>query len=90
LGCDPVASAELYDPDTGTFSRTGSMTTGRDGHTATLLSDGRVLLAGGFGGHDIELVSAELYDPEHRGCPSNRIKPSPACVSAVIPPRSAL
>jgi hypothetical protein len=59
-----LAAAELYDPTTGTFSPTGSMTTSRNGHTATLLPDGRVLLAGGndFGNHGV--ASAELYDPE--------------------------
>jgi hypothetical protein len=53
-----VASAELYDPATGTWAATGSMTTSRVGHTATLLPDGKVLVAGGDG-----LASAELYDP---------------------------
>ena len=51
------ASAELYNSSTGTFSRTGSMTTVRYGATATLLSDGRVLIAGGLP----DLGSAELY-----------------------------
>ena len=61
-----LASAELYDPKAGTFSPTGSMTTGRAGHTATLLSDGRILVAGGrAAGSGIynSLTSAELYDP---------------------------
>ena len=57
-----LASAELYDPRTGTFSPTGSMTVARAGHTATLLSDGRVLIAGGWSGASY-LASAELYDP---------------------------
>jgi Galactose oxidase, central domain len=57
------ASAELYDPATGAFSRTGEMNTGRRDHTATLLSDGTVLIAGGQGADAGILVSAELYHP---------------------------
>ncbi len=57
-----LASAELYDPATGRFSPTGPMTTARVGDTATLLEDGRVLIAGGFYGY-ASLDSAELYDP---------------------------
>jgi hypothetical protein len=52
----PLASAEIYDPTTGTFSLTGPMTTPRIGHTATMLADGRILIAGGS--------SAEIYDPD--------------------------
>jgi acetyl-CoA carboxylase carboxyltransferase component len=56
-------SAELYDPKTGTFSPTGSMTTARSSHTATLLSDGRVLIAGVYAG-SVAQTSAELYAPK--------------------------
>jgi hypothetical protein len=59
-------SAELYDPLTGTFSATGSMTDARILHTATVLNDGKVLIAGGTragGGGGAAIASAELYDP---------------------------
>src|SRR5262249_24599579 len=51
---------EIYDPATGVWTPTGSMNVKREDHTATLLSDGRVLVAGGylFGN-----ATCELYDP---------------------------
>jgi hypothetical protein len=60
VGC--VATAEIYDPATDTFTPTGSAATGRCGHTATRLADGRVLVTGGVSGGKI-LSSAEIYDP---------------------------
>jgi N-acetylneuraminic acid mutarotase len=66
----PLASAELYDPGSGRWTATASMTVGRVAQTATLLPDGRVLVAGGdmSGGSDldgdpVDIASAELYDP---------------------------
>ena len=58
-----LASAELFDPATGTFNRTGSMGNFRDHHTATLLQDGQVLVVGGGGEGYASRTSAELYDP---------------------------
>jgi hypothetical protein len=60
-----LASAELYDPVTGTFSNTGNMATDRRDHTTTLLNDGRVLIAGGIEGFPsgVPLSSAEIYHP---------------------------
>jgi Galactose oxidase, central domain len=56
--------AELYDPESRTFSLTpGLMSTGRAAHTATLLPDGRVLIAGGQSAGGNATASAELYDP---------------------------
>jgi len=60
----PIATAEIYDPGTGTFSPTGSLTTARTFHTATLLKDGKVLIAGGSDANNKSLSSAELYDPQ--------------------------
>jgi hypothetical protein len=59
------ATAELYDPAAGTFAATGSMAKPRYGHAATLLPNGKVLIAGGwpiYGGTS-SAPSAELYDP---------------------------
>jgi len=55
-------SAELYDPATGTFSSTGNLVTGRTSHTASLLFNGKVLIAGGGNPGGYAAVS-ELYDP---------------------------
>ena len=57
------ASAELYDPRTGTFTAIASMSTARAGHAAVLLRNGKVLLAGGSADPDGNLATAELYDP---------------------------
>jgi hypothetical protein len=67
-----AASTEIYDPATGTFHLSGNMNTGRESHTATLLNNGNVLVAGGLdypgypggiGSMVKTLASAELYNP---------------------------
>jgi len=56
------ASAELYNPLSGTAVSTGSLTTDRTGHTATLLPDGNVLMAGGTSS-GAAVNSTEIYNP---------------------------
>ncbi len=59
-----LSTAELYDPATGSFADTASMSAARARHTATLLPNGKVLVAGGFSRvADNTSTSAELYDP---------------------------
>ncbi len=58
-----LSSAELYDPVTGTWTATGSMSTARYDHTATLLPNGQALVAAGTDSDFRPLRSAELYDP---------------------------
>ena len=58
-----LISAELYDPASGTWGATGSLTTAREVHTATLVPNGNVLVAGGvINGLGHVVPSADLYD----------------------------
>jgi N-acetylneuraminic acid mutarotase len=66
-------TAEIYDPATDAWTQVASMGAGRFQPTMTVLDDGRVLVAGGYGDVDgpngvrqaVSLDSAELYDPAH-------------------------
>jgi hypothetical protein len=63
-----LKSAEIFDPVTGNFTATGNMNFSRYNHTASLLSDGRVLILGGESTEDLgtgidQVGVAEIYDP---------------------------
>jgi hypothetical protein len=57
-------TAALFDPSTNTWAATGTMDVAREFHSAALLGDGRVLVAGGVTSSPFpEVASAEIYDP---------------------------
>jgi len=56
-----LASAELFDPVSGSFAATGSLAATRTGHVSSALASGKVLIAGGYG--DAVDGSAEIFDP---------------------------
>lgn len=65
----PVASAELFDPGRRRWAKIGEMRVPRFEHSASLLADGRVLIAGGIGvrrGEVVPVASAEIFDPATR------------------------
>ena len=64
LLCIGAAIPAVFAQLPGTFAPTGSMITPRYRHTATLLLNGKVLIAGGRDANSSTLVSAEIYDPE--------------------------
>ncbi len=57
-----LASAELYDPATGTTSLVAPMNGARRAHTAVLLQDGSVLVVGGINSTSV-IASVERYNP---------------------------
>jgi hypothetical protein len=58
----PTNAAELFDPATGQWSNTGSLNAAHAIHTASVLLDGNVLVAGGYGSSSGAIQGAELYD----------------------------
>ena len=68
-----LATGELFDPNTNSFTTVGSLNSPRTGHTASLLTDGKVLIAGGASNQGLgvggvqmgtlSLQTAELFDP---------------------------
>src|SRR4029077_17779231 len=62
-GVESVGTSQVYDPHHNVFRATGSLLQARDGHTATLLHSGLVLVTGGDWNYYRALASAELYDP---------------------------
>ena len=58
-----ISSCELYNPTTGTWANTVSMANSRETHTASLLSNGNVLVTGGVNNSQIYLKSCELFNP---------------------------
>jgi len=56
-----TTGVQLYNPISGTWTNTGDLNTARDNYTATLLTNGEVLVAGGYG--TPYLATAELFDP---------------------------
>ncbi len=59
----PSAAVDLYNPATNSWSTGNPMSLGRGFHTATLLQNGKILVAGGQANDSTGTASAQLYDP---------------------------
>lgn len=77
-GTPPLAGAEIFEGDTGTWHPVGDLALGRGGHAAALLGDGRVVVAGGWVGRGTRTATTEIYDPA-----SERFTPGPDLPVAV-------
>jgi hypothetical protein len=64
LSSTTLTTAEIYDPETGLFTKTtGNLNLARANHSATLLTDGRVLVTGGIISGSAVTATAEIFDP---------------------------
>jgi hypothetical protein len=61
-----VASADLYDPSSRTFTPTGSMSNPRYAASSVRLLDGRIFVAGGEGTSGTGIDSVEIYNPDRK------------------------
>ena len=68
---DAIANGEIFDPKTGTFTAVASLVTERAGHSATLMADGRVLVAGGRNALG-DPRTTEIFDPATARSPPDR------------------
>ena len=84
-----LKSVRLYDPTTNVWSPTGDLNKARDNHTATLLSDGKVLVAGGFKYPGFENASSELYDPATGTWANTRSASATAACCSLATPRKS-
>jgi Kelch motif len=88
---EPTPTAEIFDPRTGAWTAAHSLATGRWGHTAVRLHDGRVLVAGGTtvvcdkGCSRSTVATLEIYDPA-----SDTWSPAGALASAADHPAMAV
>ncbi|MCB1058273.1 MAG: hypothetical protein KDD11_22465 [Acidobacteria bacterium] len=60
---NPLASSELYDPATGSWTSVPPLSEARSGHSGTRLLTGEVVIAGGTGPGGA-LASVEIFDPQ--------------------------
>jgi hypothetical protein len=94
-------SAEIYDPNSQTFTAVGNLSQARVFHSATLMSDGTVLVAGGSNGANVSLTgdvrltltslaplgSAEIYDPSAQTFTCVGGSSDVSCQPSMISPR---